>query len=340
MLSFFKRIFLFINKVYYSGFNKKILNGINKNKDVFLEILQFPRRSRKFVSKVFASKEILNCFKLFLAAHKRNGEAYSRDNIKNIFIDLDISKDETKLIELLLNNDIPIYGNNPEELSIKRVLNTYIDVKKDYKLLEKLLSGYKDKKIKATNICRIFSFYNVPDKTRKCNNLEGIKEYLEFVDFLSTYFVGSVGKENIGKIFSYDDITFNKIKNEDNRELLRLLLQHQATYSVDKIKDIFSFKDDTFDKIKENTKLTGCLLKYAFDVSNIKYLFSKGNSCFEAIKKNPEQIIKYVSDHKLDFANIKKINVDESKLSIELTIPKSQLDNPSAEGFKKQQSIK
>ncbi|GHM58464.1 MAG: hypothetical protein sL5_06040 [Candidatus Mesenet longicola] len=304
---------------------------------MFLEILQFPRRSRKFISKVFANDESLNCFKLFLNAHKKNEKVYSRDNIKNIFIDLTISKDETKLIKLLLDNDIPIYSNDSKELSIKRVLNTYIDVKKDYKLLEKLLSGYKDKKIKATSIQRTFSFYNVSDKTRKCNDLKEIKGHLEFIDFLSKYFVDSVGKENIGKIFSYDDTIFNKIKNEDNRELLKLLLQHQTTYSVDKIKDIFSFDDDIFNKIKKNLKLTGCLLKYKFDVSDIKYFFSEKNSCFEAIKKNPEQIIKYVSDHKLNFADIKEIDINEDESSIKLRVPKSQLDNSSTEGFKRQQ---
>ncbi|XGA08022.1 MAG: hypothetical protein U0X86_000168 [Wolbachia endosymbiont of Xenopsylla cheopis] len=349
MLSFLKKIFFFITNIRYLKFNIKFLSRIYENKGTFEEILQFPRRSRKFVSKVFASEESLSCFKLFLSAHKKNKEVYNKDNIKNIFIDLTVSKDETKLIELLLNNDIPIYEKNTTELSIKNILRIGIN-KQDQSFFETLLPLYKENKITLSSIQKIFSIDNALDRVKKLNKSEEIKENFRLVDFLSTC---SVNKENIGKIFSYNDTAFNKIKNEDNRELLKLLLQ-PTTYGVDaikdtfflengmfdKIRDIFSFDDDIFNKIKKNLKLTGCLLKYKFDVSDIKYLFSKENSCFEAIKKNPEQIIKYVSDHKLNFADIKEIDINEDESSIKLRVPKSQLSNPSVEGLTGQKMSK
>lgn len=336
MLPFFRKIFLFINKIYYSGFNRKILSRINKDENVFLKILQFPRRSRKFVSKVFASEESLNCFKLFLDAHKKNEEVYSRDNIKNIFVDLDISEDQTELVKLLLDNDIPIYSNNPEELSIKNILRIGIN-KQDQLFLKHLLSFYKENEIKLSRIEAIFPIDNATDIMEKFNDLKKIEENFGFIDFLSTC---SVKNENINKIFSDNNTVFDKMKDESNRELLKLLLQHQTTHSVDTIKDIFSFEDDIFNKIKENLELNECLLKYTYDVSSIKHFFSKENFCFEAVKKDPEQIIKYVSDHKLDFANIKKIDVDEGKLSIELIVPRSKLSDSSTEGLKKQQVSK
>ncbi|WP_339048450.1 hypothetical protein [Candidatus Mesenet endosymbiont of Phosphuga atrata] len=285
---------------------------------------------------MFASQESLSCFQLFLSAHEKNKEVYNKDNIKNIFIDPNFSEDQINLVKLLLDNDIPIDKKDTTKLSIKNVLR--IDLGKQGQLfLKHLLYLYKEDEIKLSRVEAIFPIDNAGDIIEKFNDLEKIKENFEFIDFLFTY---SVNKENIGKIFSYDDITFNKIKNEDNRELLRLLLQHQATYSVDKIKDIFSFEDDIFNKMKENLELTECLLKYKFDVSDIKYFFSKENSCFEAVKKNSEQIIKYVSDHKLNFANIKKVNFHEGELFIKLMIPENQLSNPSVEGLTGQKMSK
>lgn len=352
LLSFFKRIFLFVNKIRYSGFNRKILNGINKDEDVFKEILRFPEESKKFTfkvfaseeltSKVFASEESLNCFKLFLDAHKKNEKKYNKDNIKSIFIDLDISKEQTKLIKLLLDNDIPIYRKGDTELSIKEVLR--IDVnKQDQSLFKTLLSLYKKeitlskKEITPSSIQKTFSIANALDRIKKLNDPEKIKENLKFICFLSGR---SVNDENINKIFSYNDIVFNKMEDESNRELLKLLLQYQTIYNIDEIKDIFSLKKNTFNKMRGNVELTKCLLEHKFDISNIKHFFSKKDSYLEEIKKNPEQIIKYVSEHKLNFADIEEIGINENALFIKLRIPKSQLSNPSIEGLEKEQISK
>ncbi len=138
MLSFFKSVFsfifksipLFAKKIYYSRFNREIFNRISKNKDVFLEVLQFPKKNKKFVSKVFASEESVSCFELFLDAHEKDERKYSRDSIQSLFVYLDISQDVTKLIELLIDYNIPIYSNDSAKLYIKEVLRMGINIKK------------------------------------------------------------------------------------------------------------------------------------------------------------------------------------------------------------------
>ncbi len=179
----------------------------------------------------------------------------------------------------------------------------------------------------------IFSICNVLSRIIKDNynnnNLEKIKEHLEFIDFLSKH---SVNNENIDKIFSNDNAAFGKKKDQNNRKFLELLLQHQTIYNIDKIKEIFSFKEDIFNKMTVNLELVKHILKHNFDIPNIEYCFSSNNSCFDKIKEIGEPVIQYLKEHNFNLSDIKDIDGNDD-LSITFTVPSSKLNNPSAIGL-------